>query len=81
MSQRAGDDQQGELQGAIASVRAVALIFAPVVMTGTFYAFTTPPGPHLPGAAFLLSAALMILCLILWTARRRRPVPAPEEAA
>lgn len=78
MSRRAGDDQQGELQGAVASVRAVALIFAPLAMTGVFHAFTTPPGPHLPGAAFLLSAALMVACLAIWTARTR-PAPLPPE--
>ena len=49
-------------------------------MTSVFYAFTTPPGPHLPGAAFLLSAALMCVCIAIWTARPRR-VPAPEESA
>lgn len=80
MSRIASDDQQGELQGAITSVRAVAAIFSPLVMTSAFYAFTTPPGPHLPGAAFLLSAALMGVCLLIWTARPRR-APAPEDTA
>ena len=80
MSRIAHADQQGELQGAITSVRAVAAIFSPLVMTSVFYAFTTPPGPHLPGAAFLLSAALMCVCIAIWTARPRR-VPVPEESA
>ena len=81
MSRIAPDDQQGELQGAITSVRAVAAIFSPLVMTAVFAAFTTPPGPHLPGAAFLLSSALLLACIVLWTAGPRRVIPASEDPA
>ncbi len=80
MSRLAQDDQQGELQGAITSARAVALIASPLAMTTVFYAFTTPPGPHLPGAAFLLSAAIMLACLALWTLAPRPSATAKDPA-
>lgn len=72
MSRRAPDDQQGELQGAITSIRAVAMIASPVAMTQIFSAFTGPGAPvFFPGAAFLLSMALMVVCGVVFVARPR----------
>lgn len=65
MSRRVGDDQQGELQGAVTSARALAAILSPLAMTQIFWAFTAGPGPYLPGAPFVLSAALMVVCLAI----------------
>jgi len=75
MSQGAGDDQQGELQGAIASAKSMAMIFSPLVMTQIFYAFTTDTGPYFPVAAFALSALIMHACMIVFLGLPR-PVPA-----
>lgn len=74
MSRIAADDQQGELQGVIASARSVAAVLSPLVMTQIFRAFTTEPGPWVPGAPFALSAVLMVVCLAIFAARR--PMPA-----
>ena len=74
MSRMAGDDQQGELQGVIASSKAVAMILAPLVMTQTFWLYTTGDGLYMPGAPFALSALLMIVCAIVFLARPRRAV-------
>jgi DHA1 family tetracycline resistance protein-like MFS transporter len=64
MSRAAADDQQGELQGALASINAVATIAAPLVMTQTFFYFTRDNAPFLlPGAPFLLSAVLTLGCI------------------
>ncbi|MEL6957947.1 MAG: TCR/Tet family MFS transporter [Pseudomonadota bacterium] len=71
MSRRASDDQQGELQGVIASAKSMAMIFSPLVMTQIFWAFTTENGPYFPGAAFALSAVLMIVCMAVFLARPR----------
>ena len=71
MSKRTDDDRQGELQGAITSVRALALVMSPLVMTRVFSAFIDESGPYLPGAPFLLSAALVGGCLLLWITRAR----------
>ena len=77
MSRATPDDAQGELQGMISSARSVAIILSPLVMTATFFAFTAPGAPvHLPGAAFLLSAALMILCALVFTLRAPRAATA-----
>ena len=66
MSKAAPDDRQGELQGVVSSARSVAQIFAPLAMTQIFYAFTAGEGPGFPGAPFLLSAGLMVLCLAVF---------------
>ena len=75
MSRAAGDDGQGELQGVLASARSVAMILSPLVMTQVFAAFTAPGAPvHFPGAAFLLSMALMVVCGTVYVAGpRARP--------
>ena len=75
MSQRAGDDQQGELQGVIASAKSMAMIFSPLVMTQIFWAFTTDTGPYFPSAAFALSAGIMILCMVVFLGRKRATAP------
>lgn len=71
MSRTAAADQQGELQGVVASVRAVAMIVSPLAMTQTFWLFTGPAAPvYLPGAAFLLSSGLMVACGLVLAAGR-----------
>ena len=79
MSARAGADGQGELQGVIASARSVAMIVSPLAMTGVFFAFTRDgASPFFPGAPFLLSMALMVVCGTVYVARPRA-LPAPAE--
>jgi DHA1 family tetracycline resistance protein-like MFS transporter len=64
MSRTASDAQQGELQGALTSIHAVAMIIAPLVMTQTFWFFTSTRAPFfLPSAPFLLSGMLTLLCV------------------
>lgn len=59
MSARVANDAQGELQGALTSASALAMILSPLVMTYTFAQFTDAQAPiYLPGAPFLLAAAL-----------------------
>ena len=67
MSRRVSDDAQGELQGAITSVTSIAMIPAPMIMTGVFAMFGTPDATiYAPGAPFLLSAGLMMLALFVF---------------
>ena len=76
MSRTAPDDQQGELQGTVTSINAVATILAPLMVTQTFWFFTLDSAPfYLPGAPFLLSAALTIGCIVVFmqTPRPKRP--------
>lgn len=75
MSKRASDDQQGELQGTLTSVNAVATIIAPLMLTQIFWYFTDgPSGLYLPGAPFLLSAVLTLVgILIFMTSTKEAP--------
>jgi len=72
MANKAAANQQGEVQGIIASTQSLAVIFAPLVLTYVFYIATRPNGPvFLPGAPFLLAAAVVALTLILFATRPR----------
>ena len=77
LSRIARDDQQGELQGVIASARSVAQILSPLAMTQIFWLYTSPPGLYLPGAPFLLSAALMVVCMAVFLGAARANWPKP----
>jgi len=73
MSKTVGDDQQGELQGALTSVNALSMIVSPMMMTGVFAAFTREGAPvYLPGAPFLLSIVLIIAGLIVFLRTTRK---------
>lgn len=71
MSHEVAPEQQGELQGAVASLQGIASIVGPFVMTQTFAAFTSPMAPFVfPGAPYAVSALLFALATVLL--RRRR---------
>ena len=72
MSRATPQTQQGELQGINTSIGALSMILSPLVMTWIFGYFTSPAAPiYLPGAPFLLSAALMVAGVILFVATSR----------
>jgi len=76
MSKAARDDQQGELQGVLTSIGALAMIISPLLMTRIFALFTEPGAlVYQPGAPFLLSAVLVLACIpiFLMGAARRKP--------
>jgi MFS transporter, DHA1 family, tetracycline resistance protein len=59
-------DQQGQLQGAMSSVQSVSQLVGPFLFTLTFAYFIGAQAPvTLPGAPFLLAAALLTLALFL----------------
>ncbi len=69
MSRSASDDQQGELQGALTSINAIAIILAPLLMTRIFWYFTSEGAPiYLPGAPFVLSAVLTLVSIAIFIA-------------
>lgn len=78
MSRMVEDNQQGELQGTLTAISVIAAILAPVIMTQTFYAFTHDlTGLYLPGAPFLLSAGLTVVCIALFLMSRPAPRTRP----
>lgn len=74
MSARVDDNAQGELQGALTSASALAMIISPLVMTYTFAQFTDADAPiYVPGAPFVLAALLSTIglaALLLGTRKR-----------
>lgn len=66
ISRNIPSNQQGELQGALASLVSATSIIGPPIMTNLFYYFTHDNAPFkCSGAPFLLASVLMILSAII----------------
>ncbi|HEX4051356.1 MAG TPA: TCR/Tet family MFS transporter [Steroidobacteraceae bacterium] len=74
--------EQGRLQGALSSLQSLAGIFGPALFANIFALFIGDHAPthRLPGAAFVLAAALVLVALLL-TVRATRSTPAPQPIA
>lgn len=59
MTRLVGPTEQGQLQGANSSLMGIANMIGPMIFTQVFAAFIAHREWHVPGAAFLLSAALL----------------------
>jgi len=82
LSKQVPASEQGELQGAIASMGSATSIFAPLVMTGLFSYFTSPAAPvHFPGASFFAAGLCELLSFLIFFAVHNRLRVAPAEAA
>lgn len=67
------EDAQGELQGAIASLKSLTMVLSPLLMTRLFGWFTGPDAPvFFPGAPFLAAALLLALGTLVLSAERSR---------
>jgi DHA1 family tetracycline resistance protein-like MFS transporter len=74
MCRRVSALEQGQLQGAISSLRGITGMLGPGVFTFTFAAFIDPTRhSHLPGAPFLLSAVLLLGSMELVVLLKREP--------
>jgi DHA1 family tetracycline resistance protein-like MFS transporter len=66
MTQHVAPDQQGQLQGAVSSLRGLAGLIGPALFTFSFAVAIRPgSGWHLPGTPFYLAALFVFLSLIL----------------
>jgi len=66
MTRLVAPDQQGQLQGATASVQSVSQLLGPFLFTLIFAYFIGAQAPlKLPGAPFLLASALLVLALVI----------------
>ena len=88
MTHRVSHSVQGELQGALSSLRGIAMVIGPGLFSGTFAIFIAP-GHSWPGApwylaAFLLAAALVVAWLVVPSSGHglshaaTSPTPAPN---
>jgi DHA1 family tetracycline resistance protein-like MFS transporter len=77
MSREVRPSEQGQMQGAVQSLRGLAGIFGPMMFT---YIFSKSFGPasaiHAPGLAFFVAAALLVLSLVV--AQMVRPQARPR---
>lgn len=82
MSLQTPAEQQGELQGAIASLSSLSMIVTPPVMTRIFHSFSTGVGGIIfPGAEYVLAAVLASASSVLfWRATRGYSPPQNEPA-
>lgn len=78
MTRRVGVGEQGQLQGANASIMGIMGVLGPGLFTQTFALFIDRwQALHLPGAPFLLAALLLLIALALaWAVTRARAAPA-----
>ena len=72
LSRAVPPNQQGELQGGVASLQSVAAIVGPPVLTGVFATFSKPGAPvHFPGAAYAVASLLSVCALLVVVALAR----------
>lgn len=81
ISRNVPDNEQGGIQGSLASLGSIAGIMGPPMATTLFSYFIGPSAPvRIPGAAFFLSAALTIAALLLAVAAFRRAADRTNQA-
>lgn len=68
MTHRVSEREQGELQGALQSMRSITFIIGPWLFLRTFGWFIDPKRPvHVPGAPFFLAGALLFAAAVMST--------------
>jgi MFS family permease len=66
MTHRVSEREQGELQGAIQSLRSIAFVIGPFLFSGIFAWFIDPKRSfHIPGAPYYFAAALLFTAMLL----------------
>lgn len=66
ISSKVPANEQGEIQGTLASLMSASAIIGPPMMTNTFYFFTHDEAPfNLPGAPFILGGILMLISTVI----------------
>jgi DHA1 family tetracycline resistance protein-like MFS transporter len=81
MTHRVSEREQGELQGAIQSLRSITFIIGPILFLRVFSWFIDPKHHlHLPGAPYFLAAALLFAAMLMST-RIRQDAPITKSAS
>lgn len=82
MTHRVSEKEQGELQGAIQSMRSITFIIGPILFLQTFRWFIDPKhSVHTPGAPYYLAAALLFTAMLMSTRIKETRVVSTETAA
>jgi DHA1 family tetracycline resistance protein-like MFS transporter len=83
MTKRVSEREQGELQGAISSLRSLAVLIGPGLFTFTFaYFIDVKHGWNIPGAPWYLGGALLFIAMLMSTRIPQLPLrPATEVKA
>ena len=75
MTHRVSEREQGELQGAIGSMRSITFVIGPILFSQIFAYFINPKHSfHVPGAPYYLGAALLFAAMTMSTRIRPDPV-------
>ena len=81
MTRRVSEREQGELQGAIGSLRSLSFLIGPGLFSWTYAWFIGPERSfHLPGGPYYLGAALLFIAMLMST-RIKRPEIGPGSIA
>ena len=68
MTHRVSEREQGELQGALGSLRSITFLIGPGLFSWTYAWFINPDHSfHLPGAPYYLAAALLFTAMLMST--------------
>jgi DHA1 family tetracycline resistance protein-like MFS transporter len=74
MTHRVSEREQGELQGALQSMRSITFIIGPWLFLRIFGWFIDPKSRiHLPGAPYYLAAAFLFTAMLMSTRIRQTP--------
>lgn len=65
LTRRVAANEQGRLQGATSSLVGLAGVFGPLIFGYAYAWFVAPGHPQVPGAAFLLAAAMLALAALI----------------
>jgi DHA1 family tetracycline resistance protein-like MFS transporter len=80
MTHRVSEREQGELQGAIQSLRSIAFVIGPFLFSGIFGWFINPKHSfYVPGAPYYLAAALLFTAMLLATRVEQPEFGKPSE--
>jgi DHA1 family tetracycline resistance protein-like MFS transporter len=79
MTHRVSEREQGELQGALQSMRSITFIIGPWLFLRIFGWFIDPKNQiHLPGAPYYLAAAFLFTAMLMSTRIQVQPIESQQ---
>ncbi|MFL6516305.1 MAG: TCR/Tet family MFS transporter [Chthoniobacterales bacterium] len=82
MTRRVSEREQGELQGAIGSLRSITFLIGPGLFSLTYSWFIDPSRSiHVPGAPYFLAAILLFTAMLMSTRIEKGPAAAQTQPA